>query len=504
MGITSRQQLVLFALDSADPTLLRRWAGEGHLPALASIMQRGGWGELAGPELISEHGIWMSILTGRSRASHGYYHWRPLRPRSYDLYLSDLSEFDSRPFWARFPGRFSAAAVDVPELPLIEGMTGVQVVSWGTHNPRFPTAARPAGMLEELRSVAGREIEVEEKTPSTPSEDRSIRDRLLARLEQKGRLLDRILDEGEFDVVAIGFTEPHIAGHQFWSYRNGEAGGPEGLETALLDTYRAVDERIGRVLASLPREANVLVVSNVGIEEDFPTRELLEEFCVALGYRAPASTGSGGRGPLDLARRAVPAPLRRLLARRLSRESRERMLAHDFRAGTDWSATRVFSIPNFCTGFLRVNLKGREPQGIVEPGREYERLVDAVEGDLLALRDVETGKSVVREVIRTEARFSGERSDLLPDLFVEWRPVDQPRLRVEHPDTTLTPELGEFRRATCHRRRGFVAAAGPGLRQAGEIEAVDPLDIAPACGALLGAASPATVRGPLAGLLRKT
>ena len=62
-----------------------------------------------------------------------------------------------------------------------------------------------------------------------------------------------------------------------------------------------------------------------------------------------------------------------------------RVAIERFGSASDWSRTRAFSIPDSFVGMIRVNLAGREPAGIVEPGAEYEETVAELENDLLAL-----------------------------------------------------------------------------------------------------------------------
>ena len=54
--------LVVLGVDAGDPELLLNWAGEGDLPTLAGILERGCWAGTSGAELVSEHGTWVSLL----------------------------------------------------------------------------------------------------------------------------------------------------------------------------------------------------------------------------------------------------------------------------------------------------------------------------------------------------------------------------------------------------------------------------------------------------------
>lgn len=83
--------------------------------------------------------------------------------------------------------------------------------------------------------------------------------------------------------------------------------------------------------------------------------------------------------------------------------------------GADWSRTRAYAAG---FGQLYVNLRGRESQGIVQPGAEYEALVAALARDLESLVDPRTGRRVVRRAYRRERAFSGPYVERAPDLQV--------------------------------------------------------------------------------------
>src|SRR5262249_47445987 len=84
------------------------------------------------------------------------------------------------------------------------------------------------------------------------------------------------------------------------------------------------------------------------------------------------------------------------------------------RGEVDWS--KVFAYGLGLNG-LYINLKGRERDGIVEPGEEYEALVKQLARDLEAVRD-EEGLQVVSKAYRASEVYSGEATALAPDLIV--------------------------------------------------------------------------------------
>jgi predicted AlkP superfamily phosphohydrolase/phosphomutase len=128
--------------------------------------------------------------------------------------------------------------------------------------------------------------------------------------------------------------------------------------------------------------------------------------------------------------------------------------------GVDWRQTQAFSLPTDRNSHIRINLKGREPRGVVESGAGYDALIDRIEQALKGLINPVTGRPAVEEVFRVRAQFPGGRADDLPDIAVLWSaeaPIDEVR----------SPQLGLIRlpirelRSGNHREEGFLLARGP-------------------------------------------
>ena len=494
----NRRPLVVLALDAADPAFLERWAADGHLPTLARIMDSGWWGRTTGPDLSIEHGAWVSLLSGHSRASHGYHYFRQLRTGSYDLELVRGRDIDAPPFWAALPNRPRIAILDVPDIVPIPGLDGIQLADWAVHNPESPPSALPASLLEDVRRAFGPQEPIEEHLRSTEPQDRTLLESLHARVARKGTLVRQFVQQGDFDLIVAGFGEIHTGGHQFWKYRPGSGAAPGPLTHAIRDLYAATDREMGNLLDALG-EVNVVVLSSVGLRDQFPMTGISDAFFRQLGYQAAPQSFAGrpsGRWPrpIDLARKLLPDRVRVALSQRLSREQREGLLADQFRTGTDWSRTTAFSIPSAYATFVRVNLKGREPQGIVEPS-EVDALLDRIEADLRQLVCPTTGEPVVERIERTRDVFGPEASDALPDLFVHWRPTSRFLRRVIHPRAELEQDEPEFFRDSDHSSTGFIAASGPAFAASGSIGEIDALDVAPTLWSALGHALPTAFAG---------
>ena len=80
----------------------------------------------------------------------------------------------------------------------------------------------------------------------------------------------------------------------------------------------------------------------------------------------------------------------------------------------DWSRTRAYGLG---INGLYLNLKGRERDGIVEPGEEQEKLIRQLIARLQAVRDF-NGQQVIRKVYRSSEIYSGNATALAPDLII--------------------------------------------------------------------------------------
>ncbi|MGH7543624.1 MAG: alkaline phosphatase family protein [Gemmatimonadota bacterium] len=477
--------LILFGLEAADFHLIQRWAEGGYLPNIAALMEGGCWGKLGGPEMVSEHGVWVSLYSGLSRPQHGYYYWRPLKPGTYDLQLADFIALGTLPFWAGLRERpKKVAIIDPPEGYPLEGLSGVQLANWAPHNARYATCSLPLDLLDELRGRFGPPMYVEEMVRSTPRADSSIHRGLLKQIEQKGAICRHLIGADRYDLVVTTFFESHVAGHQFLKYSSEDGTPGTGLSNALRDVYQAIDEQLGRLIAVVP-DANVFAISNVGLHEEYPSRDLLEAFCLELGYQVASRSRPARFDALTWVRDKMPRSWRFALRDRLPKRMLHRVKVGEYRAGTDWSRTTVFPVPSLYTGFLRVNLRGREPEGIVDQGREYAELLDRVEEDLGLLVDPRSKLPAVKKVTRTVDHFGGDPPLWLPDLFVVWAPTTYLVEKVVHPNAVLLQENLDFARGSHHTHHGFVAAAGPGIRRGGCLGNVQVLDLAPTFQALL-------------------
>ena len=248
-------------------------------------------------------------------------------------------------------------------------------------------------------------------------------------------------------------------------------------------------------LAQLISDDNLIVFSDHGMQPAYRGEHLIDLILEKLGFLvydtrpAPQPEAGGAPPPESLARQrfnnAKLAIKRRLPQSVLDALKKKK---NSF-PGVDWRKTRAFSLPTDRNSHIRINLKGREPLGVVGPGGEYDSLLDQLEASLKALINPSTGRAAVEEVFRVRTLFPGERAEDLPDVAVLWSaeaPIDE----------VSSPQLGVIRhtirelRSGNHREEGFLLARGPNFKQGRANYSGHILQIAPTLLQLHGVAIP--------------
>jgi predicted AlkP superfamily phosphohydrolase/phosphomutase len=438
----SQPRLVLIGIDAASSALVRKWAAAGDLPTIAGLLRSGFSAPIATPLGVLEGGIWPSFLTSSSPASHGMFSHLKLKPRTYDL---EVGMYANRlpvpPFWAHLSGAGKRVAViDAPFARPVSRLNGIQVTNWGAHDPWcWRRSSWPPRLIGELvRRFGSHPVDTCDAEGRSLEDYEDLRVRLIAGVKKKTALLRHCLAREPWDFFFGVFSESHCAGHQFWHlmdqrHPQHDRKASEALCSTIRDVYRAIDAGVGTILGDVEPGTHVLLMLSHGMGPYYAGSHLLDLVIERLGLNgncaaAPASrageatTGVSRTGRLLwMLRYLLPYKLRLELRSRLPKTVVTLRRWFSRPDSNPWCRSRAFAVPsNNMTGAIRINLKGREPEGLVEPGVEYEALRQELIDALLALENPETGRSAVQWVARVEDLYQGTRLRDMPDLLVEW------------------------------------------------------------------------------------
>ncbi len=506
---------MVLGFDAMDAPTTRAMAADGELPTFARLLRSWAWARTIPPYGFFASSLWPSLYTGWSPSRTGYVCWEEIVAGTYERRMTTLDSIRGVPVWRKLrdAGR-RVALIDVPHsLPEDLG-DGIHVSEWGCHDRHRGMSILPEAAGDELLGRFGRhpvlgvdalglpnyapDDYVHRQGPvRLPAEERALLAGLLAGADLKGRLSAHILGRGGWDLFMSVFGEAHAVGHQQWHLHDREhPRHDQGLAAELGDpvrqVYRAMDSVLADHLALADPDTLVLVLLSHGMGPHYDGTHLLSEVVRRLDRVSDGNPQGARLG--HLARRSfsvVPLPLQQALGSGAARAIRHRVRRHaplpvDEHDNDDHRRSqRAFMTPNnTVVGGIRLNLRGREPEGRVDPGREADEELERLRAALLRLVNVDTGTGVVRAVERTDTYYERSRADAFPDLLIEWN-RDAPIETVWSPDVGVVHRPHMNWRTGDHHAHGLILARAPGLR-AGEMPAVDILDIAPTLAAALG------------------
>ena len=482
-------KVLLIGMDGAEPSLLDRWASDGKLPNLQGLREAGLSVAVEEQRGLGNDATWTSLYSGVRPGRHGRYFVQQLKPGSYRLHQLTGPDANCVPFWKTLGDQgLQTAVIDLPYAPLVEGIEGIQLTDWITHGYPYETpVSRPPALIDEVTRRFGTKSFLScDRHRETAAEYGALLETLLGRVKAKGDCCAELLASRHWDLFVTVFADSHCIGHQCWHLHDAwhERHDPV-LQTALggdpIETvYRAIDEQIGRLMAQLDADTQVIFFTGPGMGPICSGNFLLDEVLRRLEF-GPGASGRPVMDPLKaLWRGVVPKGVRARLRRHADR-------VEDLSLQADRAKRAYFALPhNDIAGVIRINLKGREPSGRVEPGADYRRVCDGLVEDLQALVDLDTGEKIVEQVVRTDQAFPGENRDALPDLLVVWR-KPRPFFRVG------SAKIGELRvpyvgnRSGDHSHDSVLYARGPAIRPGLEVEPPDTVDVTASIMAALGA-----------------
>ena len=354
-------------------------AAEGRLPNLASLAERGRTLELETPAVDFAAGSFYSLYSGVELGDHGiFYPFQWSAPEQRAVYASALEAPPA--VWERLAaaGR-RTLAIDPYESRPPAVADGVFVCGWGlSDRVVLPRWSRPAPALRAFERRYGRAPDATE-TFGRPGPGRAPRAAGEARRRARARRVARP------PAARRAALRPLLADVRGRAPRRAPVLGPEPARprtasapaTARSSSGRSPTStprstrRSARSLEALPEGTDVIVTSPVGMERDSSSRRPASRRCSSgCSPAAPRSEdGDAEGGAIWRLRAAVPAGLRRRVAAALPRRLALELTARLELRGIEWASTAAFAHPADNQGYVRLNLAGRERDGIVAPGR---------------------------------------------------------------------------------------------------------------------------------------
>ena len=352
-------RVCVIGLDGTPHSLLQRMVVEGVMPNVASLLRAGSLRRMTSVYPWVSSVAWTTFMTGCNPARHGIFGFVDRDPVTFKTFIPTARQMQAEPLW----GILSRAGkrvivVNVPGTYPPRAVNGILISDF--LSPTLEKAVYPPTLLPLLKELGYR-------IDTDPWLARASREKFLPdlydALEKRTRTLLHLLDTQPWDFFMGVIMETDRLHH--FLFEPMEQGDPV-YAPAFFDVYRRIDGFIGEVRRRLDEGTTLILMSDHGFcsirREVYYNRWLYD--AGYLRFRQVPPNDLSDLSPGSLAYSLDPG--------------------------------RIF-----------VNLKGREREGRVAPGAEYERLRERLIAEAETLRDPDTGERPVLRAYRREELYHG-------------------------------------------------------------------------------------------------
>ena len=485
MEMGKASKVLVIGLDGGTFDILRPLAEEGRLPTLARLMREGVCGELTSTIPPITAAAWTSFATGKNPGKHGLVDFVYFPNYGYSVSVASSKNRRAKAIWNILgeEGR-KVGVVSVPMTYPPEPVNGFMVTGMMTP-PSSKNFAYPPELMGELTREVG-EYVIHAGEGVLPSDLERYLDKMRADIAIRVKCTLYLLRKYDPDFFMFVFGALDPLQHQFFNYIDVPSQPSDGNEMRerILSVYEEVDARIAEILEMADEDTTLIFMSDHGfgplegflhlnnwfLDKGYLTlkhdiRSRVKYLLFRAGFTPEAAH--------NLARR-----LRLDLRRRVNRGRAYRKLQRIFLSfeDIDWEATKAYALGHI--GQIYINLRGRQPQGVVEPGAEYEELREKIGSELLDLVSPVTGERAIERVYKREEIYRGENLEQAPDLLLIPKGFSHVAFGESEfgSNRLFGPTLGHTGH---HRLNGILIMQGPEMRSGQTIEGANIVDLAP-------------------------
>jgi len=421
-----KKRVLLIGIDGASSEIITPLIEDKKLSTFLKIRKQGTFCKFNSALPPNSATGWTSLLSGKNAGKHDIFDFYDKTNGTYHREIINSHTIKSRRIWDILSEqRLKSIIMNVPVTYPPTPINGIMVS--GMLTPHGSNFTYPADLSDELQQK-NYTIDIFDHFRDTLDSYLNLAVEVMTKRQQV--FLD-LLQNNDWDFGTIVFSTPERLQHTIWNHK-----------AELQKIYIVLDQLLGELLDQVQDENTyVFFVSNYGfrsIMKKFFVNEWLSELgllskkistekstipeiiddqfghqqkqrLVANFLAKTGITKDNIRSVFptqfcEFVKKVTPAYLRKLFPK-------ENLII-------DWEKTKAFFPSRFSQG-IRINLKGREPQGIVKPGWEYEKLRDSIIRELYRLKDPHTFENIIEQVYKREEIYHGDYYVNAPDIIFE-------------------------------------------------------------------------------------
>ncbi len=456
------KRILIIGLDGVTWDVLRPLMDEGRMPNLRRVVEEGASGVLRSTTPPITPAAWTTFLTGKQPGRHGIIDFERYDPLTNRLAFNSTRCLDHvRNLWQILGDHgLRVGSVNVPMTYPAVPVNGFLISGFETPGPNSDFVYPPELKPEILSRWPDPTLRAKWKRSTLRGESTFVEnlDYISRSFHQGAEMTMWLGERFGWDALMVVLKLTDNLQHKTWKYIDSRWGHRSPRRCELVKTcFAQADRALGTLLDfAQTNDASVLIVSDHGhgsLEGKIHVNRLLERW----GYLTLCGGGAQGS-----------TRLRRIWDRyrgKTKRFARDGNIADDL--AVDFDRTRACVMHAGMAGFLYLNLRGRQPCGIV-PQAAYERLRDEIRAKLLSdeCRTADPQGQTIQlftEVHKPEELYGCSREDhpWMPDLILI--PHDSLSVVRKIRGSSVVKWLPQSRIEGTHRPDGIIAACGLGI-----------------------------------------
>ncbi|HHT9125019.1 MAG TPA: alkaline phosphatase family protein [Candidatus Brocadiia bacterium] len=509
----NNNKVVIIGLDGASFSLIMPWIKEGKLPVLAKLIREGSWGNLRSTIPINSAAAWSSFITGKNPGKHGIFDFRYHEGNSHDIRFINSRRRRGKSLWKILSEHNKKVCVfNVPITYPPEEVNG-SMISGLTAPEVNEKIFYPQELFKEIVSKVGMfTIKPFARDHIRLNRFDRIFEEMASVVDQHFNVANYLLQSKAWDFFCMVFgTTDHVQ-HFFWQHMDPNHPFHRPLQNALygeciFKIYKKIDECVGSLIERLDDDTTVIILSDHGAGANGNRALYLNNWLSQEGfltYKDNPETNNGRFGFLKnivlFAKKHIPRKYKNKFRGITWLKSRVETIYWD--SCIDWTQTRAFSDDS--EGLIWINLKGRESEGTVQNGKEYEDIRTKIIDRALDFTDPESGEKIFSEALRREEIYHGDMINLAPDIILvqmerqytyPYRNSSLSRNKLPIETVTTEETRNNPVQTASHRRDGIMIIKGFPVQCGKNVTDARIIDIAPMALYLMGAPIPEDMDG---------
>ena len=485
------RKILVIGLDGITFNFIDPLIAQGRLPNLAKLMAQGVRSPLETifPPITSA--AWTSFITGKNPGKHGIFEFIQRRQGQTRETAANSTQRSGKALWDLFseqqlPVISTNFPITYPPTPV----KGLMISDFMTPRGRRDIT-HPPELLAEIEAKFGSYMLYMTQTYARGNVENVINE-LFEELEYKSKVNCYLLQKYDWNFFVTHIWGTDRCQHELWhiwdaSHPKHDPEEARLYKDRIFSYWEAVDKATGEMIAAAGSDAAIFIASDHGFGPAYKYCAfniwLMQEGFLKLkkdaATRFKKMLFSLGITP-ELAYKISRSPLFKSIrpARGVGTQKSQVGLINKFFLSfndVDWQQTTAFSKGNY--GQIYVNLQGREPQGSVAPGADYEKVRSQVIARLKMLKDLQ-GKPFAGPIFRREETYVGAHLTDAPDIC--FLPADMSYVSLGNMDFMSNQFMVDaFGNSGTHRLHGVLIASAPEIKPSLRLSNAKIIDVAP-------------------------